>query len=68
VIVHDAQQTDVTLSEADGVVRVRLHRPAKRNAISPVMTAALAEAVTRLGEREDLRTSPTLPGSSTVCA
>jgi enoyl-CoA hydratase len=54
-IVHDDQQSDVTLSEADGVVTVRLHRPAKRNAISPGMTAALTEAVTRLGEREDLR-------------
>jgi len=53
--VHYDQQGDVTLSEEDGVVTVRLHRPAKRNAISPVMTAALAEAVTRLGDREDLR-------------
>jgi hypothetical protein len=30
---HDDQHDDVTLSEEDGVVTVRLHRPAKRNAI-----------------------------------
>jgi len=46
---------DVSLTESSGVIEVRFHRLAKRNAISPAMTAALWEATNRLADREDLR-------------
>lgn len=46
---------DASLVEADGVITVRFHRPAKRNAINPDMTDVLWEATNRLGSREDLR-------------
>jgi enoyl-CoA hydratase len=46
---------DVTLEEDDGILTVIFHRPAKLNAISLEMTAALWEAAGRLANRDDVR-------------
>jgi enoyl-CoA hydratase len=43
-----------TLTEADGVITVTMNRPEKLNAISPQMTKLYWDALTRLGERDDL--------------
>lgn len=45
----------VSVTEADQVIAVTITRPDKRNAISPDVTAALWDAVTALGDRDDLR-------------
>jgi enoyl-CoA hydratase len=45
----------VTIQEDDGILTVVFHRPAKLNAISLEMTAALWDAARLLAERDDLR-------------
>ena len=46
---------DVLLDEHDGIITVTFDRDAKLNAITPAMTAVLWQAVTALGDRDDLR-------------
>lgn len=43
------------VSERDQIITVTINRPAKLNAISPQVTAALWEAVNALADRDDLR-------------
>jgi enoyl-CoA hydratase len=50
-----SEESHVRTEEQPGVITVILDRPAKLNAISPQITAALWDAVTALGERDDLR-------------
>jgi enoyl-CoA hydratase len=46
---------DANIEEKDGVITVTFDRQNKLNAISPEMTQVLWDAVTRLGDRDDLR-------------
>jgi len=50
---HD--DTHARTDVSDGVITVTIDRQAKRNAISPAITAALWDAVTRLADDDDLR-------------
>lgn len=47
--------SNAVVAEADGIITVTFDRDDKLNAIDSSMTAALWEAVTALGERDDLR-------------
>ncbi|MCA1591360.1 MAG: enoyl-CoA hydratase/isomerase family protein [Acidobacteria bacterium] len=48
--------TEITFEEdADGLARVRLNRPDKRNALTPAMLERLAELFAELSARRDLR-------------
>ncbi|HEX4863517.1 MAG TPA: hypothetical protein VFV02_05570, partial [Acidimicrobiales bacterium] len=46
---------NASITEDDGIITVTFERDEKLNAIDSTMTAALWEAVTALGNRDDLR-------------
>lgn len=48
-------EPEALIEERDGIITVTFDRQAKLNAITPAMTAILWQAVTALGDRDDLR-------------
>lgn len=47
--------SDILISESDGIIHVTLNRPAKLNAINGEMLEGLRDATARLRDRDDLR-------------